>query len=85
MFKTVLITTSNIPFKLEPDIPEEVKEKLRWAKRNYQFHKEKANSLKAQMKQKKLAEILGIYPKYLSKQMKEEQNHARYSLEAKKV
>ena len=84
MFKTVLITTSNIPFKLESDIPEEVKEKLRWAKRNYQFHKEKANSLKAQMKQQESAGIFGIYPKYLPKQMKEEQDHARYFLEAKK-
>jgi len=73
-----------MPFKLEPDIPEEVKGKLRWAERNYQFHKEKADSLKAQMKQQESAGIFGVYPKYLPKQMKEEQDHARYFLEAKK-
>ena len=49
MFKAVLITTREIPFKLEPDIPEDVKGKLKWVERNYQFHRRKADILKADL------------------------------------
>jgi hypothetical protein len=83
MFKAVLVTTSKIPFKLEPDIPEEMGGKLRWVERNYQFHKEKADSLKLQL-QGQSGSFGGPYPVYLPKQMKEEEDHARHFLEAKK-
>jgi hypothetical protein len=74
MFKAMLITTSNIPFKHKPDIPEELEGRLAWAKRNYEFHKDKANTLKLQIEQQG---NFGIFPKYLPKQMKEEEQHAR--------
>ena len=80
MFKAVFITSSNIPFKLEPDIPEELKGRINWAKRNYEYHKEKAENLKRQIKQQE-GSFGGIFPVYLPKQMKEEQDHARYFLE----
>jgi hypothetical protein len=83
MFKAVLITTSNIPFKLEPDIPEEMEGKLAWLERNYQFHKEKADTLKLELESQK-GTFGGPYPSYLPKQMKEEEDHARKFLEAKK-
>jgi hypothetical protein len=83
MFKAVLITTSNIPFKLEPDIPEEIEGKLAWLERNYQFHKEKADALKLELESQK-GTFGGPYPSYLPKQMKEEEDHARKFLEAKK-
>jgi len=38
-FKAVLVTTSNIPFKLEPDVREKPERRPRWAERNYSFHK----------------------------------------------
>jgi hypothetical protein len=83
MFKAVLITTSNIPFKLEPDMPEETEGKLAWLERNYQFHKEKADTLKLELESQK-GTFGGPYPSYLPKQMKEEEDHARKFLEAKK-
>jgi hypothetical protein len=83
MFKAVLVTTSKIPFKLEPDIPEEMEGKLGWLERNYQFHKEKADTLKLELESQK-GTFGGPYPSYLPKQMKEEEDHARKFLEAKK-
>ncbi len=80
LFKAVLITSSEIPFKLEPDIPEELKGRINWAKRNYEYHKEKADSLKRQIEQQS-GSFGGVFPTYLPKQMKEEQDHARYFLE----
>ena len=49
MFKAVLITMSKVPFKLEPDIPEELEGRIRWTKRNYDFHKAKAESIRKNM------------------------------------
>ena len=83
MFKAVLITTSNIPFKLEPDIPEEMEGKLAWLERNYQFHKGKADTLKLELESQK-GTFGGPYPSHLPKQMKEEEDYARKFLEAKK-
>ena len=79
LFKAVLITTSQIPFRLEPDVPEELKGRLNWAKRNYEFHKNKVEKLRAQMQGE--TSIFGPYPKFLPKQMKEEEDHARYFLD----
>lgn len=80
LFKAVLITLGKIPFKLEPDIPKELQGRLNWAKRNYEYHKEKAENLKIQIEQQ-AGSFGGIFPRYLPKQMKEEQDHARYFLE----
>jgi len=46
LFKAVLITINKVPFKLEPDVSEELKGRLRWAKRNYNYHKELAEGLR---------------------------------------
>jgi len=83
MFKAVLITTSRIPFKLEPDLPEGLEGRTNWAKRNYEYHKEKAETLKLDIEQQRMSGV-GIFPKFLPKQMKEEQDHARYFLDATK-
>lgn len=83
LFKAVLVTINKLPFKLEPDVPKELKGRLNWAKRNYHFHKDKANTLKMDIEQQS-GHPFGVFPKYLPKQMKEEQDHARYFLEATK-
>jgi len=83
MFKAVLITINKIPFKLEPDVPEELEGRLNWAKRNYEYHKEKAETLKNQVEQQ-AGSFGGVFPRYLPKQMKEEQDHARFFLEQTK-
>jgi hypothetical protein len=85
MFKAVLITTSKIPFKLDPDIPEEIQGRINWAERNYEYHKDIADTLKLDLEQQKENPIPGgPFPKYLPKQMKEEQEHARHFLDATK-
>lgn len=77
MFKAVLITMSGVPFKLEPDIPEELEGRIKWAKRNYEFHKAKVESIRKNMK---LQSFGGVQPVWLPKQLKEEESHARYFL-----
>jgi len=52
-------------------IPKELQGRLNWAKRNYEFHRSKAEELKRELKQQKVSNVLGgLYPKYLPKQMK---------------
>jgi len=83
MFKAVLVTLGKLPFKIEPDIPEELEGRLNWAKRNYEYHKEKSDTLKLQIEQQAKSGVIGgPIPIYLPKQMKEEQDHARYFLES---
>lgn len=81
MFKAVLVTLNRLPFEVEPDIPEELQGRLNWAKRNYEYHKEKVESLRISIEQQQLA-MREVYPSWLPKQMKEEEDHARYFLEA---
>ena len=80
MFKAVLITLGDIPFKLEPDVPDDLQGRINWARRNYEYHKEKAENLK-RLVEKRSGDFGGVIPTYLPKQMKEEQDHARYFLE----
>jgi len=70
LFKAVLVTINEVPFKLEPAVPEELKGRLRWARRNYNFHKKIADGLRHGLEN---------YPSpaFRSKQMKEEEDHAR--------
>jgi hypothetical protein len=70
LFKAVLVTINEVPFKLEPDVPEELKGKLRWVGRNYNFHKKIAEGLRFGLEN---------YPSpaHAPKQMKEEEDHAR--------
>ena len=74
LFKALLITINKLPFKLEPDIPEELEGRLRWAKRNYHYHKHIAETLKQHIEK---------YPKaaFHTKQMKEEEDYARKFLQ----
>lgn len=82
LFKAVLVTIGKPPFKLEPDVPKELQGRLNWAKRNYKYHKEKADTLKLDIKQ---SGSFGVFPRYLPKQMKEEQDHAKKFLELTKA
>jgi hypothetical protein len=83
MFKAVLVTLNKLPFEVEPDIPEELRGRLSWAKRNYEYHKEKVDSLKLNIEQQEESGAMGgIIPTWLPKQMKEEEDHARYFLES---
>jgi hypothetical protein len=59
MFKAVLVTTSKIPFKLEPDIPEELEGRTNWTKHNYEYHKDQADTLKLDLDQQKASAVLG--------------------------
>jgi hypothetical protein len=81
MFKAVLVTTSRIPFKLEPDIPEELEGRSNWARRNYQYHKDNADAVRLDIEQQRTSGV-GVFPNFLPKQMKEEETHARHFLEA---
>lgn len=74
LFKAVLVTMNKVPFKLEPDVPEELKGRLRWAKRNYNYHKFMAEGLKQHIKR-------GIYAAFQPKQMKEEEDYSRKFLQ----
>lgn len=56
MFKAVLVTINKLPFKLESDVPEELQSRLNWAKRNYNYHKQKAETLRLQLEQDCLEE-----------------------------
>jgi hypothetical protein len=85
LFKAVLVTIGKPPFKLESDVPKELQGRLNWAKRNYEFHKSKAETLKLSLEdQMKAPGLGGPFPSYLPKQMKEEQDHARKFLETMK-
>ncbi len=76
LFKAVLVTTSKIPFKTEPDVPHEIEGRLNWAKRNFQFHKEKSETLRRELESQGIS-FIGYFPKWLPKQLAEEQMHAR--------
>lgn len=83
LFRAVLVTTSKIPFKLEPDIPEELEGRTNWTRHNYEYHKDIADTLKLDLEQQKASHTLGgPSPIYLPKQMKEEQDNARQFLDA---
>jgi hypothetical protein len=85
VFKAVLITINKLPFKTEPDVPEELEGRRNWTKRNYRYHKEKADTLRLQVKHQSEAHVMGgPYPKYLPKQMKEEEDYARRFLDQTK-
>ena len=84
MFKAVLVTIKELPFKLEPDVPEELEGRRNWAERNYKFHKEKAENLRQQLNQES-GGFGGPFPKYLPKQMKEEEDYARKFLDTTKA
>jgi len=85
LFKAVLVTVNKIPFKLEPDVPEELQGRTNWSKRNYEFHKDKADTLKLQLEQQRNSPVFGgPFPRYLPKQMKEEEDYAKKFLELSK-
>jgi hypothetical protein len=84
MFKAVLITTNKIPFKLEPDIPEELQGRMNWSKRNYEYHRQQADTLKLQLEAQKGITFGDPVPGFLPKQMKEEEDYARHFLDATK-
>jgi hypothetical protein len=82
LFKAVFVSMSKPPFQLEPDIPEELQGRLEWAKRNFNFHKDKANSLKLNIEQQEQSGTIGgVVPIWLPKQLKEEQEHAKKFLD----
>jgi len=83
VFKAVLITTNELPFTLQPDVSDELEGRRNWARRNFQFHKEKADTLRRQLKET-AGDWGGPFPKYLPKQMKEEEDYARRFLEQTK-
>jgi len=87
LFKAVLITSSNIPFELKPDIPDELEGRLNWAKRNYEMHKAKAESLNLNLEKQNqsISGFGGPFPNYLPKQIKEENDHARKFLDTAKT
>ena len=76
LFKAVLVTTSDLPFTLESDIPEKLEGRRNWANRNYEFHKNKAEKVKRDLKGQQ-GTFGGPFPKFLPKQMKEEEDYAR--------
>ena len=81
-FKAVLVTTSKTPFKLEPDVPEELQGRLNWAERNYNYHKEKSDTLKLHIEAQGGRDLgVGTSPLHLPKQMKEEEDHAKKFLD----
>jgi len=57
--------------------PKSLKAEFRWAKRNYEFHKAKVESIGKNME---IQSFGGVQPVWLPKQLKEEESHARYFL-----
>src|SRR3989441_10999647 len=81
-FKAVLVTTSKVPFKLEADVPEELQGRLNWAERNYNFHKDKVDTLKMHIEAQGGRDLgVGTSPLHLPKQMKEEEDYAKKFLD----
>lgn len=77
LLKVQLITTPNIPFELKPDMPENLEGRLRWAERNHNFHKEKADSLKRQVEgYEQSPGNWNIAPEETSKQLDAEERNA---------
>jgi hypothetical protein len=72
--KAVLVTVNKVPFKLEPDVSEELRGRLEWSRKNYNFHKKIADGLRFGLEN---------YPSpaFRPKQMKEEEDHARKFLQ----
>ncbi len=81
-FKAVLVTTSKIPFKLEADVSDDLQGRLNWAERNYNFHKDKSDTLKMHIEAQGGRDLgVGTSPLHLPKQMKEEEIHAKKFLD----
>jgi hypothetical protein len=78
LFKAVLVTINKTPFKLEPDVPEDLQGRLNWAHRNYLHHKQMAENLDYHIKTYPHADF---HPKL----MKEEEDYARKFLQTCKV
>jgi hypothetical protein len=76
LFKAVLITVNKVPFKLEPDVPEELDGRMKWARRNYNYHKFVAQGVQQHIQAHPL-----IHAAHLPKQMKEEEDYARKFLQ----
>jgi hypothetical protein len=74
LFKAVLVTINKVPFKVEPDVPEELKGRLKWARRNYHYHRKIAEGLKHYIENYP-------YASFRPKQMKEEEDYARKFLQ----
>ncbi len=78
MFKAVLITSSRIPLQLQPDIPEELRGRMNWANRNYQYHKDALYVLNHDVK---AAREFGTFPvpkKLLDRENQESLNAVRF-------
>jgi len=45
LFKAVLVTIKQLPFKTEPDIPKDLEGRRNWARRNFEFHKKKSEDI----------------------------------------
>jgi len=76
LFKAVLVTVNKVPFKLEPDVPEELEGRLKWARRNYNYHKYVAQGVQQHLEAYPIA-----HAPHLPKQMKEEEDYARKFLQ----
>lgn len=76
VFKGVLVTIKKIPFETAPDIPEDLKGRIDWTTRNYEFHRDKHQRLMQELESQKNL-FGGPYPNWLPKQAKEEGEHAR--------
>lgn len=83
MFKAVFVTIGELPFKLEADIPAELQGRRNWAERNYEYHKDKAQTLKTHLEEESDS-FGGPFPKFLPKQMKEEEDYAKKFLDQTK-
>jgi len=68
-----------LPFKIEPDVTEELRGRLEWARRNYNFHRYIADGLRQHIQAHP-----STHAPHHPKQMKEEQDHARKFLQLMK-
>lgn len=50
LFKAVLVTSSNVPFEVKPDIPPKWHGRMKWLNRNFNHHKEILDSLRGEVK-----------------------------------
>lgn len=84
VFKGVLVTIRELPFDTAPDTPEDLQGRIDWAARNYGMHRDTVETLKRDLETQTHA-WGGPFPKYLPKQIKEEETHARAFLDSMKA
>jgi len=78
LFKAVLVTSSKVPFKLEQDISERAKGRMKWTATNYSYHRDVVDSLNRDVQASREFGMFTLPKKLLDAQARESVNAVRY-------